>query len=146
MMHRCLVHLLWTGGQSAALYQQPKPIHNGPKDDYANVSQPGYFPRNRRRVLSRCNCSAVKWKNKQSCCFAGGRVFSLRTLLQWVEYINTYTHVYLWGIFLKHHRYCSIPFSRLSCWAALLPIKITPPTDWWHLSCPIKYTYKLINY
>lgn len=66
MLHKGRVHLFWTGGQSVALCQQPKPAHNSPKDDYANARQPSYFPRNRRRAPSRSyNCSAVMWKNKQ---------------------------------------------------------------------------------
>lgn len=44
MLHKDGVHLFWTGGQSAALCQQPKPTHNSPKDDYANASQPAIFP------------------------------------------------------------------------------------------------------
>lgn len=94
MLHKGWVHLFWTGGQSAALCQQPKPTHNSPKDDYANASQPSYFPRNRRRAPSRSyNCFAVMWKNKQFF-LAGGRVFSLRALLQYVWDIQTHTHTH----------------------------------------------------
>lgn len=98
MLHKGRVHLFWTGGQSVALCQQPKPAHNSPKDDYANTSQPSYFPRNRRRAPRSYNCSAVMWKNKQVffpfSFFSGSRVFSLRAQLQYVWDIQTHTYTH----------------------------------------------------
>lgn len=88
MLHKGRVHLFWTGGQSVALCQQPKPAHNSPKDDYANTSQPSYFPRNRRRAPRSYNCSAVMWKHKQVffpfSFFSVSRVFSLSAQPQYV--------------------------------------------------------------
>lgn len=95
MLHKGRVHLFWTGGQSAALCQQPKPTHNSPKDDYANASQPSYFPRNRRRAPSRsCNCLAVMWKNKQVFFFSPWRqsAFIKGTTTICVRYKHTRTH------------------------------------------------------
>lgn len=109
MLHKGWVHLFWTGGQSAALCQQPKPTHNSPKDDYANASQPSYFPRNRRRAPSRSyNCFAVMWKNKQFF-LAGGRVFSLRALLQYVWDIQTHTHTHTQGAGPPWARHQTLP-------------------------------------
>lgn len=93
MLHKGRVHLFWTGGQSVALCQQPKPAHNSPKDDYANTNQPSFFPRNRRRAPRSYNCSAAMWKNKQVF-FPGSRVFSLRAQLQYVWDIQTHTNTH----------------------------------------------------
>lgn len=97
MLHKGRVHLFWTGGQSVALCPQPKPAHNSPKDDYANTSQPSYFPRNRRRAPRSYNCSAVMWKNKQVFFpffffFWKQSVFIKGTTTICVRYTNSHIH------------------------------------------------------
>lgn len=101
MLHKGWVHLFWTGGQSAALCQQPKPAHNGPKDDYANANQPSSFPRNRRSPPTRsCNCFAVMWKNKKRGVLffvfcQRQSVFIKGTITIHVRCINTYTQTHI---------------------------------------------------
>lgn len=72
------------------------------------MSATGYFPRNMRRVPSRsCICSAVMWKNKQSCVGAflpsppncwRQNVFIKGTTSVCITYINTYTHTHSFDV------------------------------------------------